>query len=459
MVRADGAPGRGTTVAVRGGRPLGGRVRISGFKHSLVSVLAAAVAVGGDVRLENVPDIEDTRVLCAILSRCGGRVSHDPSQATLDLRLDGVHGGEIPPELSDRIHGSIYLVPALLARTGRAAAAGFGGCRIGDSGDAGRRPVHHVVEVLARFGADAAVRDEGLTATAHRLVGTTVDLRDFMSDRELMTGPLYSGATKTALIAAAAAHGTSAIRYPYPKPDVTELVAALRAAGIRVDGADGSAQYVVHGQGPHRADFTRRLPADGLEVLTFLTCSVHLRSRLLLTGVTPDDLRGIAAEIDFLRAMGIEPTWTEHGDLYAQRPDGPVRAHDAVVASRGIFSDAQPFLSLLLTGADAPATVRDTVWPDRFAYASELTALGADIAATDSGSATIRPRTPSRGGLTVHATELRGAATLLLAALGIDGTTVIEGVDHLDRGYDDLIGKLIALGGDIAAVDATADAA
>ncbi|MGW1059912.1 hypothetical protein [Micromonospora rubida] len=431
-----------TTWRIQGGRPLAGAIPIAGFKHALVSVLAGAVAVGGRVSLANVPDLDDTRVLCDAVEHLGGTALHDPARATVELDLTGLTGAEVPSELSTRVHGTLYLVPALLARTGRVRAAGFGGCRIGASAG-GARPVHHIVDVLRRFGAEVDAEGEDLFATADRLTGIEIDMRDYMDDPLLMTGPLYSGATKTALLVAAAAEGSSVIHHPYPKPDVTELVASLQAAGIAVE--QGPTSVTIHGTGRRDACYVHRLPADGLEALTYLTGALHLAGDLRLTGVGPADLAGIAAEVDVLAAMGVGLSWNADGDLIARAGREPLRATDVTVASRGVFSDAQPFLTLLLTGADGPARVRDTVWHNRFQYATQLTALGADITLSP-GEALVRPRRPDRAGQVLQAMDVRGAAVLVLAALGVDGPTTVHGVSHLARGYDDLFGKLTRVG-------------
>ncbi|MEU6073963.1 hypothetical protein [Micromonospora sp. NPDC047074] len=436
----------GATWQIEGGVPLTGTVPIAGFKHALVSVLAGAVAIGGRVRIANVPDLDDTRVLCASVRHLGGIARHDRDRALLELDLAGLTGTELPSELSTRVHGTLYLVPAVLARTGQVRAAGFGGCRIG-SAAGGARPVGHIVDVLRRFGAQADADGEELVATADRLTGTDIDMRDYMDDPVLMTGPLYSGATKTALIAAMAAQGRSVIHHPYPKPDVTELIASARAAGVRVEQDESS--ITVHGTGRRVADYAHRLPADGLEALTYLTCSRYLAADdLRLTGMVPGDLTGIAAEVRALAAMGVELHWADDGALVARSGGGPLRAVDVTVASRGIFSDAQPFLTLLLTGADGPARIRDTVWHNRFQYATQLVELGADITVS-AGEARVRPARPARAGRTLQASDVRGAAVLVLAALGIAGPTTVHGVAHLDRGYDDLLGKLIKVGAQI----------
>lgn len=438
------APGA-LSCQVRGGRPLRGAVHIAGFKHALVSVLAGAVAVGETVQLVNVPDVEDTRVLVEAIRCCGGQARHDRAAGTLDLDLRELSGTELPPALSSRVHGTLYLVPGLLARCGQVRAAGFGGCRIGPAAG-GERPLRHVVDVLERFGARVRLTGDELVAAADPLVAAEIDLREFMADPAAMTGPLYSGATKTAILAAAGAQGRTVLRYPYPKPDVTELVTSLVAAGLRVEHT--AETLTIHGTGRRRACYRHRLPADVLEALTFLTAALYVSGELRLSGVAAGDLAGMAAERDVLAAMGVRLDWTPAGELVATARSRPLRSRDLVVASRGVFSDAQPFLTLLLTGADGPARVRDTVWESRFQYAAELVRMGADISVAP-GEALVRPRRPARGGATLTARDVRGAAVLVLAALGVDGVTTIHGVEHLARGYDDLFGKLAAVGADI----------
>ncbi|HEX9336267.1 MAG TPA: hypothetical protein VF892_10285 [Pseudonocardiaceae bacterium] len=434
------------TVTVHGGRPLAGPLRLAGFKHALVPLLAASVLADRPVTIRNAPDIEDTRVLAEILRRLGATVTFDHDTRVLTVDPAGLESGRIPTELTARIHGVVYLMPVLLARIGRFTLAAPGGCRIGDRDRDGRRPLDHMLDVLRRFGAEVERTGHNtVTGECRALAGTTIDLAEYAAPAPhdgRPTGPLYSGATKTALLAAAGATGTSVLRNPYPKPDVTELVAALAAAGVPVD-ARGD-RIVVHGRGGLPGSFDHLLVSDLIETVTFAACAVHLGQPLELTNVTVDRLRhGLRPELEHLARMGVDLDWGP-STLRIEPPD-TVRATDIVVASHSVYSDSQPFFALMLMRAGRSCTITESVWQDRSDYVTGLAELGGRVSAYGS-TITMRPSRVHRGGRRVTARDVRAAAVAVVAALGIEGPTTIDGVRHLARGYEGLVAGLCDAG-------------
>ncbi|WP_329571317.1 hypothetical protein [Kitasatospora sp. NBC_01266] len=435
----------GADLLIEGGDRLHGEVRVAGFKHALVTVVAAAVVGRAPLTVANCPEIEETRVLGELLRRAGGRADYQDGSFTLDLA--GLRDLPLDPELVRRIHGAAYLLPGLLARFGRVHLPASGGCRIGDS-PSGSRPVQQYADVLARFGARVQLAEDGaLTVRADKLVGCEIDLRDFMADPVLLSGPLYSGATKTAILAAAAAHGTTRLRHPYPKPDVTELVQVLQAMGWSIT-RPSATELVIEGR-PDRGDarpVEHTLVSDLIEVVTWATAAVVTGGEIRLTGLTSASLAaGLAPEIKVGRRLGLR--WEADGaDAVVLHPDPPTRPVDVTVASHGIYSDSQPFLMLLATLAPGVSRIRETVWQGRFAHLPEFNRLGTRIdlrgseARITGGHPPVRPADPLR------AVDLRGAAALLLAALRPAGQTRLTGVHHLARGYQDLVGDLRRLG-------------
>jgi UDP-N-acetylglucosamine 1-carboxyvinyltransferase len=438
-----------TVWSIRGGPLRGGTVRVAGFKHALVlSVAAASLAEGASV-IHNVPLVEDALVLSEILRRLGAGIRLDRGQRSLRIDPRGIEPHPIPTALSTRIHGAVYLIPALLGRLGCVRIAGTGGCRIGSRAAHGARPVEHIISVLERFGATFQQDGECLVGRCSRLRGARIDLTEIglLDEAGSPTGPLYSGATKTAILAGAVASGQTVIRHAYLKQDVASLVTTLRDTGVDID--VGRHTLRIAGGGAPIAPFTTRLPPDLLEVMTMFSLAAHTGADVIVSGVSLDELRsGLSAELEYLERMGIEVMPGPHGVRVSLPP--LLRAVDVRVTPHTIFSDSHPFLALILTSAGGPSRIEERVWANRFDYVSGLRRMGAAIRVVGA-TATILPRRPMRDGQEVRARDLRSAATLVLAALAIPGRTRVAGVDHLARGYEDFRGCLCSLGADIAA--------
>jgi UDP-N-acetylglucosamine enolpyruvyl transferase len=434
-----------------GGRQLRGEVTVPGFKHSLVTVLSAAAAADALVRVTNVPDIVETRVLSSLLRDAGARIALDGD--VLELDASGIRDATLDPGLASRIHGVVYLIPALLHRTGRVVVPANGGCQIGD-GPSLARPVEQYISVLRAFGATAAVGAEGdLTVTANRLRGCEIDLLDHTADRVLKTGPHYSGASKMALLLAAVSEGVSTLRNLYPKPDVTDLVDVVQQLGAEIERpVDGT--VVVHGRGGKdlSTPVSHALVPDVIEVVTWICAATT-------AGAEPLVVRGegmgravtaLAPELDALRVMGVD---FDAGDRSViVRPAEQLRPIELTIASHGVYSDSQPFLVLLAAHAHGRSRFTETVWANRFSYLALLEQLGMRVGRTDRAAVVDGRCPPSVPGRELVAPDLRGAAVALLAALTVPGPTLLSGTEHLARGYADLPGALNALGADIVAV-------
>jgi UDP-N-acetylglucosamine 1-carboxyvinyltransferase len=429
------------SLFVTGGRRLAGEVRVGGFKHSLVTVLAATCAARAPAVITNCPAVAETTALAGLINDLGGRAEYVAGTLTVDTAE--MTGGPI----EDRgIHGSVYLAPALLTRSGHAAVPTGGGCQIGDS-PAGRRPVDQYVAVLSRFGATVTRTDDQLLVRATRLTGCEIDLLDYTSDRARRTGPLYSGASKMAILAAAVAHGTSVLHNPYPKPDVTNLVTVLRAFGADVE-TTAAGSLVVHGRGPDALDRQVRhdLVADLIEVVTWI-CAGALLAGTPLRVHGPNLAGAMTAlhpELAVFTDLGVQLDL--HGDELTVHPAESLFHTDVVVTSPGVFSDSHPLLALLMTAATGRSTITETVWSTRFGYQPGLEALGARLARHGTTITIDGPCRPSVPGERIHAPDLRAAAALLLAALHVEGSTLVTGTHHLARGYPDFVGSLRGLG-------------
>jgi len=419
----------------------GGTLNILGFKHASTLIMAACVASGQKALVANVPEILDVRVLAQIIGILG--VSVRRSGGSLQLDPSGVAGHDIPDELGVRIHGAMYLIPALLGRLGRVRYASFGGCAIGD---AGTRPIQHVLDVLARFGARFRFDADATTGECAELRACEIDIMDFSDVAGDLTGPLVSGATKTAILAALSVkHGSTVIRNAYLKPDVTELLEFVAACGygVRRTGTDVLIQPPASADArPDDVEFT--LVSDISEVMTYVALSILADIQIRLQCRKPEKVRdGLAAEIGVLDAMGIDLR-IEDGLICAARRHAGVRHVDIVVKSTGIYSDHQPLFALMLCYASGPSIIRETVWKERFAYVAELNKLGARIEKR-AEAIFITPKALHAEPAVVHAADLRAAAVLAVAGLIRGGETTIECASHLERGYSNFAGNLAKL--------------
>lgn len=435
-----------STLVIRGGRELGGSVATSGFKHSLVTAVAAACLGQTRVRIDNCPAITESTVLAELVNRVGG--SADLTGTCLLLDTSGLTTPELDARLVAAIHGSVYLAPALLVRFGSVTLPGSGGCQIG-SGAGSRRPVEQYVDVLTRFGATASVLpDGGFTATASELKASDVDLFDYTDGRS-KTGPYYSGATKVAVLAAAGATGTSVLRNAYPKPDVTDMISLLRLMGADIEQPRDDL-VVIHGDPDRLRQPTEwTLLPDLIEIVTWICVGATVcPDGLTVTG--PDMRRAawaLAPEIAVLDKMGV-PVEVGASSITARPPTRPSTV-DVVVTSQGIYSDSQPFIALLACAATGTSHIRDTVWTRRFGYADQLNRLGTSMRHSGDLLSISGPCRPTLPDQRLSASDLRAAAVLLLGSLQVSGPTTVDGMHHLARGYPDLPGELVRLGADI----------
>ena len=440
-----------TTLRVFGGKPLRGSVRTSGFKHSMVTTVAATSLGRGTVRLANCPDILETIALVQLLESGGARVERTGSIVTIDAST--FEGSDLEEPLAAEIHGAVYLMPAILHRKGMATVPCTGGCRIGSDRGAWR-PIEHYLDVLRRFG--ATTRELGgrhIEARAARLLGCEIDLLDFTVDREIRTGPLYSGASKFAVLCAAVADGVSVLRHLYPKPDVTDLVDAIAALGADVErAADDTVTIQGCGGQALTRDADLTLIPDLIEVVTWIVAGAKfVATPLRISGPGMDRvIRALHPELDVFGRMGVQLEFgSDHLTVHPATTLRPVRI---VVASHGVYSDSQPLLALLACHATGRSEIEETVWTSRFGYADGLRTLGASLRVDGATLDVDGPCIPRRADQTVTCTDLRAAAALLLAALGIPGPTVITGAHHIGRRYDGFVSQLRDLGAQIELV-------
>jgi len=426
-------------LVVHGGRELGGEIPIPGYKHALTVVVAAAVAQGARVTLQNVPDMTETRVLKAILDHLGATGSVDRGVWHLDTST--MRNVPVPFRLSGQIHGALYLVPALLARFGEVSFPGAGGDRFGPG-----RPTSQVVAVLERFVATVVTAGGAIHAKARQLRGCAIDLMEFSTGATSLRGVMASSATKTALILAAAARGKTRLVHPVDRDATWELRDFLRASGATVTVEDGA--WCVS-PGATGDQFTHRLISDSTEIVTFIACAAFVGGSLRLTGITGDRTRlAIADEVRELEGMGVALEWGPDW-LAVGGPVDPRPVSHLVIECNGFSTDAHPLLVVPLLRATGVSRITDHVWTDRFAYVELLTRMGAQID-RDGNTVTVWPTRLRPPAQPLEPTDSRAAAAALVAALGVPGASRIhDHAGHLDRSYEALTSRLAGVGASI----------
>lgn len=406
------------SLTIHGGRPLCGEVAVGGFKNAALPVLFATVLTSDVSVIDNLPSIRDVGNTLQILQAMGAAVTYlGPHTVAVDTRV--MRPCTAPDPLVSAFRASSYLLGAELGRFGRSRVALPGGCRIG------ARPLDLHIRVIEQLGGRVEV-GEALLASADRLTGGVIVL------------PTPSvGATVNAILAATAAEGESVIVGAAREPHITDLARFLNSAGARIVGAGTDRIRVTGGTALHGTHFC--LMPDMIEAGTFLTAVGAAGGEILLRGACIPHLRALCGE---LISMGMTVR-EEDGALYAARR-GPLAPFEILAAPYPAFpTDMHPQMVALATAAEGISHLRDSVFPDRFAYADELRAMGADIC-YGGGEVTVRKSTLAGG--TVSAVDLRAGAALAVAALSAGGCTGIRSAEILERGYEGFPQKLRMLG-------------
>lgn len=419
-------------IIVTGGCPLNGQVTISGAKNAVLPILCASLLADGPVEIGNVPNLQDVATTTRLLAELGAGVSvADGSLAggrVVTVDPTTVSRFLAPYELVKVMRASILVLGPLLARHGAAVVSLPGGCAIGS------RPVDQHIKGLQALGADIVVENGYIKARAARLKG-----RRFVFDMVTVTG------TENVMAAAVLAEGTTVLENAAMEPEVTDLAVFLNALGARIEGA-GTARIVIHGV--QRLEGGRHtVVPDRIETGTFLVAAAMTGGRVSAHRVRPDTLDAV---LDKLRQAGASIDTTADSitlDMQGRRP----RAVDLTTAPYPAFpTDMQAQFMALNCVAEGVGVINETIFENRFMHVNELLRLGADIRVE--GHTAIVRGVASLGGAPVMATDLRASASLILAGLVAEGETTIDRIYHLDRGYENIEGKLGALGARIRRV-------
>lgn len=427
-------------VVARSGA-LEGRVEIPGAKNSVLKLMAAALLADGRYVLVNAPVITDVDMMADLLVALGLGIHIEPAApAEIGQRVVIVNDGNISPvapfELADRIRASVNVVGPLLARFGRVDIALPGG------DDFGGRPIDMHLRGLEAMGATFEVSPEGVVGRCSRLRGADIEF-EFPS----------VGATENIVMAAVLAEGTTTIRNVAREPEIVDLCNMLREMGARIDGA-GTSTITVRGvDSASLQAVTHTVVTDRVQAATYMAAVGMCGGEVRIERAVGDHM---GMFLNRLGDMGMSCVVDPGGITVSC--DRRVRSIDvATLPYPGVATDYKPLIVALLSVADGLGIVTENLYPGRFRYVEELRKLGADI--TLEGHHAVVRGVNHLTGAAVSAPDIRAGAALVVAGLNASGMTEISDVHHIDRGYDDLVGRLAALGASVSRIPGSAHSA
>lgn len=425
-------PDSGRRLAIRGGRPLNGTYPISGAKNAALPLMVSALLTPHLVTLRNIPANLDVAVLAALLHRLGCEMhwSTNGPDLSVTISADRVHAHLVDPDLVTRMRASVLLLGALLARCGEAVLPMPGGDAIG------LRGIDFHIAGLQAMGATVEMDGGTIHATA----------RSGLRGADILLPQPSVGATENLMLAAVAAHGTTTIRNAAREPEIADLGQCLIAMGARIEGL-GSHRLTIEGGAPLTGAVHSVLP-DRIEFAT-LACAAAVTDGVLVLPHGRMALLGVAATS--FEAAGIELFDTGDGAIARRAKSGLAGVDIDTGPYPGFATDMQAPTMTALATASGVSTITETIFEQRFRHVDELRKMGADIA-VHGRTGRIRGVRQLRAAA-VTCTDVRAAAALVLAGLGASGETTLDGLDHLDRGYDRMVEKLIACGADISRFD------
>ena len=418
-----------TKYIVQGGQPLFGEVRISGAKNAAVAIIPAALLVDGVCRIENIPQISDVTALLKILEQLGAKVRFlNRSDVEIDCRR--IATTQVSQELAHKIRASYYLIGALLGRFGEAEVSMPGGCNFG-----GVRPIDQHVKGFVAMGAEVREGDFICArADGGRMKGANVYL-DVVS----------VGATMNIMMAAALAEGTTVIENAAKEPHIVDLANFLNSMGADIKGA-GTDTIRIYGVDKLHGGSYAIIP-DQIEAGTYMAAVAACGGQVLVRGIIPKHMDCITAK---LQEMGVQVE--EQDDTLLVRHAGKLRRTNVkTLPYPGFPTDMQPQITVALCLAEGTSMVTEGVWDNRYRYVGELTRMGAQIRVE--GRSAVVEGVDHLNAASVQAYDLRAGAAMVIAALAADGVSEITNVHYIERGYEDIIGKLRGIGARIESVE------
>ena len=406
-----------------------GEVEISGAKNAAVAIIPAALMVDGVCRIENIPQISDTDMLLTILKELGAKIRFI-NKSTIEIDCTDVRYQDAPYDLMRKIRASYYLIGAMLGRFGSAKTTMPGGCNFGV------RPIDQHIKGMTALGADVDVKNGFVYADARdgRLHGARIYL-----------DKVSVGATMNIMLAAALAQGRTIIENAAREPHIVDLANFLNSMGADVRGA-GTDTIKVNGvEKLHGGNYA--IIPDQIEAGTYMVAAAATGGEVLVKNVIPRHLECISAK---LRETGTIVQEYEDSVL-VKGASNLRRVNIKTLPYPGFPTDMQPPMGALMCVANGTSVITEGVYDNRYKYTNELRKMGAEIQVD--GRVAVIEGGKRLTGAPVHACDLRAGAAMVIAGMCASGTTVVDDVRFIERGYENFVGKLKALGADIECVE------
>ena len=417
-------------LEIQGGQRLSGRVRAAGAKNSVIKLMAASILFEEPIALTNVPHLRDVKTMASLLEYMGATCVWNGSEG-LSIAAGSLAGTQAPYHLVRTMRASFNVLGPLLARYGQAEVSLPGGCAIGT------RPVDQHLAGLAALGASVTIESGYVRASAeHGLIGT-----DFSFDFPSV------GATEHVLMAAVLAKGQTRLSGCAREPEIVDLAAFLNQAGARIRGA-GTSEIEINGVGA-LDPINYEVMSDRIEAATYLMAAIATGGEVAVDGLTVDHLPTV---VELLRATGVTVEKDENA-VAVSADAGVLTAQSFDTAPfPGFPTDLQAQMMVVNSVASGRSHIRETIFENRFMHVQELARMGAKIRLQRNNSVARVEGARQLKGAPVMATDLRASACLVIAGLAAEGTTIIERIYHLDRGYAALEHKLTRLGATVKRV-------
>lgn len=411
-----------SSYIIEGGQKLEGTVKISGSKNSSLPIIAATILNAGKTTLYNVPNIQDTQMMFKILETLGAKVEKKNGKIKIDTSK--IKKFEIPPDLMHKMRSSVILAGALIGRYNKAIFSYPGGC------DIGSRPIDLHLKSFEKLGIEVNQNHGSIECKAEKIKGEKIDL-DFPS----------VGATENAILASVLAEGTTIITNAAREPEIIDLQNFLNKMGAKVVGA-GTDEIQINGV-KQLKDVSYNIMPDRIETGSFLCFAAATKGNLILESVNATHITPIITKLEEADCKII----TEKNKIQIVAPKKLKALDIKTMPYPGFPTDMQSVFAAMLTTARGTSIIVENIFENRYKYTQELNKMGAKI--TVEGKSAVIRGARKLYGAEVKATDLRGGAALVLAGLIAKGTTKIDNIDYILRGYENLEQKLSRLGAKI----------
>lgn len=413
-------------IVINGGNRLSGEVCISGAKNAAVAILPAVILSDGICKIENVPSISDASAILNILQQLGAKVQATDSH-TFEIDARHIRSFTLPQDMTSCMRASSYFIGALLGKFRHARVAPPGGC------DFGVRPIDQHIKGFEALGAKVTIDSGMVDARAPELTGSAIYL-----------DKVSVGATINIMLAAVKATGLTIIENAAREPHIVDVANFLNSMGADIMGA-GTGVIKIHGVSALHGTTYSIIP-DQIEAGTYMLAAAATMGDVLIKNVIPKHLESISAK---LMETGVRITEFDDA-LRVTCTSRPKSCSVLTLPHPGFPTDMQPQMTTYLTVAAGASIVTEGVWDNRFKYTDQLTLMGAKIAVD--GKIAVISGVERLSGAPINATDLRAGAAMIIAGLMATGRTEIGNIQYIDRGYEDIVPKLFALGADITRI-------